>query len=84
MNRVMSYPKHTQYPEGYGPKVEYWQNRYYIALGKGVCAYNDGDKELGAKCNEEAHYCMCKLSYFQKKQSEWLEKLYESDVLAHS
>jgi hypothetical protein len=74
MNGVMSYPKHTKYPEGYASKVEYWQMRYYIALGKGVCAYNDGDVELGKECNEEAHLCMGKLSYFTSKQNLWAQR----------
>jgi len=58
----------VKYPNGYMDKIDFWQTKYYIALGKGVCAYNDGDTELGKECNEEAHYCMGKLSYFTNKQ----------------
>lgn len=60
----------TKYPNGYMDKIDFWQTKYYIALGKGVCAYNDGDRELGKRCDEEAHYCMSKLSYFTKRQKE--------------
>jgi hypothetical protein len=58
----------VKHPNGYNEKILFWQTKYYIALGKGVCAYNDGDIELGKECNEEAHYCMGKLSYFTNKQ----------------
>jgi hypothetical protein len=60
----------VKHPNGYNEKIDFWQTKYYIALGKGVCAYNDGDIELGKECNEEAHYCMSKLSYFTKRQKD--------------
>jgi glutathionyl-hydroquinone reductase len=60
--------KVNKYPDGYQPKIDYWMEQYYIALGKGVCAYNDGDVEMGKVFNEDAHNCMSKVSYFQHKE----------------
>ena len=60
----------VKHPNGYNDKIDFWQTKYYIALGKGVCAKNDGDMVMLNTCNEYAEFCMSKLSYFTKRQKE--------------
>ena len=58
MSKVKAY---QEYQEQY----DYWMNEYYIALGKGVCAYNDGKLGEGKKCNDRAYKCMSYVSFFK-------------------
>jgi hypothetical protein len=74
MIRVMR-NNNERYPEGYKPKIDYWNNRYYDALLAGIEAYNRGDRAEGVRLNEEAVVAMNKVSYFMRREEERVEKM---------
>lgn len=59
-----------RYPEGYKPKIEYWNSKYYEFLLMGIKAYEVGNIVEGARWHEEAEGAMDKVSYFMRREEE--------------
>ena len=59
-----------RYPEGYKPKIEYWNSKYYEFLLSGIKAYEMGNPMEGARLSEMAEEAMEKVSYFMRKEEE--------------
>jgi len=64
-----------RYPEGYKPKIEYWEAKYLMALEEGIKAYGRGDKKTGMYWNEKAGFANSKLIYFKGREAERVEKI---------
>jgi hypothetical protein len=60
----------VKYPSGYMEKINFWQTKYYIALGKGVCAQNDENWDDALTFQIEAVKAYGKLDYYTKRQKE--------------
>lgn len=59
-----------RYPEGYKPKIEYWNSKYYEHLLSGIKAYEAGNRIEAARFNEMAEEAMEKVSYFMRREEE--------------
>lgn len=59
-----------RYPEGYKPKIEYWEAKYYMALEEGIKCYGAGNKKGGMYWNEKASYASGKMNYFKSREKE--------------
>lgn len=68
-----------RYPEGYKPKIEYWEAKYYMALEEGIKCYGAGNRKGGMYWNEKAGYASEKMNYFKGKEKERVSGV-ESDI----
>ena len=59
-----------KYPNGYLPKIEFWEAKYIMALEEGIHCYARGDKKNGAKWNEIAKGANEKDLYFKGREAE--------------
>lgn len=59
-----------KYPNGYLPKIEFWEAKYIMALEEGISCYARGDKKNGEKYNMIAKMASEKLAYFRSRESE--------------
>lgn len=57
-----------RYPEGYKPKIEFWEAKYYMALEEGIRCYARGDKKNGEKYHLMAKGAMEKIMYFKGRE----------------
>lgn len=59
-----------KYPNGYLPKIEFWEAKYIMALEEGISCYARGDKKNGEMYNLKAKMASEKLAYFRSREAE--------------
>ena len=64
MNRI------EKYPNGYLPKIEFWEAKYLMALEAGISCYARGDKKNGELNHLKAKMANEKLMYFKSREAE--------------
>ncbi len=64
MNRI------EKYPNGYLPKIEFWEAKYIMALEAGISCYARGDKRNGELNHLKAKEANEKLMYFKSREAE--------------
>lgn len=64
MNRI------EKYPNGYLPKIEFWEAKYIMALEAGISCYARGDKKNGELNHLKAREANEKLMYFKSREAE--------------
>lgn len=64
MNRI------EKYPNGYLPKIEFWEAKYLMALEAGISCYARGDKKNGELNHLKAKEANEKLMYFKSREAE--------------
>lgn len=64
MNRI------EKYPNGYLPKIEFWEAKYLMALEAGISCYARGDKRNGELNHLKAKEANEKLMYFKSREAE--------------
>jgi len=64
MNRI------EKYPNGYLPKIEFWEAKYLMALEAGISCYARGDKKNGELNHMKAKMASEKLAYFRNREAE--------------
>lgn len=64
MNRI------EKYPNGYLPKIEFWEAKYLMALEAGISCYARGDKKNGELNHLKAREANEKLMYFKSREAE--------------
>lgn len=67
-----------RYPEGYKPKIEYWEAKYYMALEEGIKSYKAGNRKGGMYWNEKAAYASEKMMYFKMREKERVSEVESS------
>jgi hypothetical protein len=64
-----------RYPEGYKPKIEYWEAKYYMALEEGIKSYRAGNRKGGMYWNEKAAFASEKMMYFKMREKERMSEV---------
>jgi len=64
MNRI------EKYPNGYLPKIQFWEAKYLMALEAGISCYARGDKKNGELNHLKAKEANEKLMYFKSREAE--------------
>ena len=64
MNRI------EKYPNGYLPKIQFWEAKYLMALEAGISCYARGDKKNGELNHLKAREANEKLMYFKSREAE--------------
>jgi len=64
MNRI------EKYPNGYLPKIQFWEAKYLMALEAGISCYARGDKKNGELNHLKAKMASEKLAYFKSREAE--------------
>ena len=59
-----------KYPNGYLPKIEFWEAKYLMALEAGISCYARGDKKNGEPNHLKAKMASEKLAYFKSREAE--------------
>ncbi len=59
-----------KYPNGYLPKIEFWEAKYLMALEAGISCYARGDKRNGELNHLKAKEANEKLMYFKSREAE--------------
>ena len=67
-----------RYPEGYKPKIEYWEAKYYMALEEGIKSYRAGNRKGGMYWNEKAAFASEKMMYFKMREKERVSEVESS------
>lgn len=59
-----------KYPNGYLPKIEFWEAKYLMALEEGIKCYARGDKKNGERYHLIAKGANEKVMYFKGREAE--------------
>jgi len=65
-----------KYPNGYLPKIEFWEAKYIMALEEGIKCYARGDKRNGEMYHIKAKKADEKLMYFRGREEKRLENIW--------
>jgi hypothetical protein len=72
--RVMR--NNEKYPNGYLPKIEFWEAKYIMALEEGINCYARGDKKNGERNHLKAKEANEKLMYFRGREVERVDNIW--------
>jgi len=65
-----------KYPNGYLPKIQFWEAKYLMALEAGISCYARGDKRNGELNHLKAKEANEKLMYFRRREEKRLENIW--------
>ena len=65
-----------KYPNGYLPKIQFWEAKYLMALEAGISCYARGDKRNGELNHLKAKEANEKLMYFRGREEKRLENIW--------
>lgn len=67
---------YEKYPNGYLPKIEFWEAKYLMALEEGIRSYARGDKKTGEMYHMKAKEANEKLMYFRGREEKRVENIW--------
>ena len=65
-----------KYPNGYLPKIQFWEAKYLMALEAGISCYARGDKNNGKMWLLKSKEANEKLMYFRVREEKRLENIW--------
>lgn len=65
-----------KYPNGYLPKIEFWEAKYIMALEEGINCYARGDKKNGERNHLKAKEANEKLMYFRGREAVRVDNIW--------
>jgi len=60
----------SKYPNGYLPKIEFWEAKYIMALEASIGCYGRGDRRNGELNYLKAKEANEKIAYFRGREAE--------------